>query len=378
VLYRCVCHTKFSAPTVEVLKRFQPLIARRGLFVAIGVAPILLNYFVQNGTTAALENQFSILIWFGLGLRYLYYRAFKIDALIGILLLLLFIAASAEGSRAALLTPLASLLMLYLYFSNELFVLKPWLLAGLFVLLNSLILFSDISLDIRVNAPNRASALSVEAYVDALGKPGNLVSLIDPFHESDAAKEVRYFFETTTVTDRYRIPYFSGMDSLASRFTSLPMLDAVCGVAGERFDVDWSELGSILAALLPNFGQDKDLIYSDRVTWQLGLRDWDNIGRPEMTNACELYTMTGWYGLFLIASFEFFVVLWLLAVIRRQLIFSVICVTVLPQVIVWITVTTTALSVAAYAFRLLPLTILMFWLSKTRLGRLRFERPSRT
>jgi hypothetical protein len=202
----------------------------------------------------------------------------------------------------------------------------------------------------------------MSAFVDKLFDIDTLEAVLNPPHASLSHISIAETSYLDSYNNSFTTPYYAGVDSLASRYVSLPLLDSVCGRDASPDSVNWDELLNLLIAQFPNIGQDKDLIYSDRLTWRLGLRDYGNIGRPEVTNACELYAMTGWAGLFIIAFLEFLAGLFLLEALKAQLVAPALWIAVIPQMLIWMTVSTTALASVSYLIRGIPITILSVWL----------------
>jgi hypothetical protein len=157
------------------------------------------------------------------------------------------------------------------------------------------------------------------------------------------------------------LPYFGSNESFGDRFVVLPMMDVVCGQFGEINQTRWDALLNLITASLPNVGQTKNLLYNDQLTWDLGLRDEDVIGKPMITNACELYTMSGLTGVFLVATIEFFLIFLLIASMRKQLEFYGLYVGTVAVLIIQLTASTSSLGVAANAVRGLPLLVLIIW-----------------
>jgi hypothetical protein len=191
-----------------------------------------------------------------------------------------------------------------------------------------------------------------------------ILAIVDPFYEHPSEKQVQILTFEAAGRDQYEIPFYRGSLALATRFAVLPLMDVVCGNYGNVERVSWDEVENLVLASLPNFGQQKDLWYSDRVIWDLGLRDWGNIGFPEITNSCELYTMGGWGIMFIITILEFGAIFFWYMVMRRLLEYHILVIAVAAQFVVFATVTTTALSVFGYAVRGLPVTIGLIWIAK--------------
>jgi hypothetical protein len=368
LLYKSIKKGGMRLPDAAAYFEFSGMIEKRAVFVFLGLTVLVFDAFIHSGATASLARQFTVLLWLGIGLRYMGNRILKIDGYIIALSAIFFMISSLFASRAMLLAPLASFLCIYVYQCDRvnMFPLRKWIAA--LVIINCVSLFSAIALDLRLNSGSEGKSDYISGFFDKIADPDNIISLVNPFHTSKSGQAVNDYMVLETFRDRFQIPYFSSLDSIATRFTNLPLLDVVCGIYSyDRIKLD--EIQNILLSVLPNVGQEKDLIYSDRLTWDLGLRDVDNIGRPDITNACELFTLAGWGGLYLIAFIEFFIFITFIGVLKKQLRFPILWASVLPQIVIWMTVTTTALSVVAYLIRTIPMTIFVIWLAKYYMNR---------
>ena len=157
----------------------------------------------------------------------------------------------------------------------------------------------------------------------------------------------------------------------AGRFALLAHMDIATGRLGLVDHVDWNELGLLVPSALPDFGQRKNLIYSDQVIWGLGLRPKETVARPLITVAGEFYSLGGLAVLFFASMAVFFVVFLELSILRKILGYNFIYVTASLTVIYSITFTGTALGSVLIVFRYLPillifLTLVTTWITKRR------------
>lgn len=143
--------------------------------------------------------------------------------------------------------------------------------------------------------------------------------------------------------------------SVFARLTLLAHMDVVTGRLGDIHAVKWHEIAALVPNALPNVGQQKNLIYSDDVVWDLGLRDRNSIGRPMITVAGELYTMGGLAAVFWIALVVFTLIFLLLRLIRSGTGYNPVYVGAMLSLLYAITMTGTALGAVAMVLRTLPL-----------------------
>jgi hypothetical protein len=261
----------------------------------------------------------------------------------------------------------------YLYYSHRIF--RPKLLICAYIGISAAFLFSSVSLDIRLHGGREGTSRAmVSLYMEKLFTAESLIALLNPFFDHPSTKNIRDYQAEHFGDDFFDIKYFNTSASLGQRFVVLPMMDIVCGNYPETDLVRWESLFNIVTASFPYFGQRKDLNYGDELTWELGLRAYDNVGFPMITNACELFTIGGWTGLALITIVQFFLIFIFVDILRRQLGFPILYILVASQMIIWVTISTTAITVSSTAIRGLPTTIFLIWLA----GRIanRLTRPA--
>jgi hypothetical protein len=326
-----------------------------GLLI-FGVLLQIINVATRNPTISAIASQFSTLTWLGLAFHFIRKGRFEIDLKSGLFVASFAVIAASSNGRTILILAVFFLALSWLYYADRL--LRPkFVLLALFGL-NALSLFSEIAIDLRINHAESEEGRSIGDFATALLDPGNLVTLVDPLKQSRASKNIESTAVVLNTDNLFALSYYSGYDSMISRYVALPMLDVVCGRTFLRDTVNWDALENLFISLIPNHGQEKDLIYSDRVTWEMGLREFGNIGRPEITNVCELYTMSGMLGLFIITFFEFLIGFILLNKLKKVLVMPAVWISVIPQILVWMTVATTALTTVAVTSRTIPITMI--------------------
>jgi hypothetical protein len=337
-----------------------------GLLI-LGIALQALNTALESTTLSAIASQFSALLWLGLAFHFMGKGRFAFDLKSAAFLAIVIVISARSNSRTTLVLAVFFIALSWLYYADR--VVKLRYFVAFYFGLSFLNLFSDIALDLRLNQRALGENRSVANVMAKLIDIDSLEAVLNPFHMSKSAINMQQTSYVLNINNRFVTPYYSGLDSLASRNVALPLLDSVCGRYGDVERVKWQAIGGMLLALLPNVGQEKDLIYSDRLTWDLGLRDYGNVGRPEVTNACEIYTMVGWIGLFFVTLAEFLLTFVLLEVLKRRLVAPALWIAVVPQIVVWLTVSTTALASLAAIVRGIPITIATVWLLYALTGR---------
>ncbi len=329
--------------------------------IVFGAITVALDATMANQTVTAVMANLQIFLWIGLGLHLHKNRGFKLDA-VGILIVSLFaVLAIYANNRTFMMSAFLIVGIGYLYYSRRLFNLRSVLL-GYFVI-NFLLLFSAVSLDIRISGGRESGKSMFQLYAEKLLSSESLVAVVIPFATHSSTANLHYFADETYGHD-FWLPYFGSNNSLGDRFVVLPLMDVVCGQFAEADRIRWDDLRNLVLASLPELGQTKNLLYNDQLTWDLGLRDQDVVGKPMLTNACELYTMAGWTGVFLVTTIEFFVIFLYTALLRKQLEFYVLYLATVAILIVELTVSTSSLGVAASVIRGLPLAVLAIWLVK--------------
>jgi hypothetical protein len=339
-----------------VLQRFSEV------FIVFGALAGALGVIIANPTASAITQDLQVFLWLGVGLHLRKHRGFKLD-LVGILITGLFAGlAIYANNRTLMISAMLIVALGYLYYSRRL--LNPQTIVLSYFALNFLLLFSSVTLDIRLSGGRESlnnSMLSM--YAEKLLTTESLLAVVNPFASHSSTANLRNFADASYGHD-FWLPYFGSNDSLGDRFVVLPMMDVVCGQFGEVNHTRWDALLNLVVASLPNFGQTKNLTYNDQLTWDLGLRDDDVIGKPMLTNACELYTMAGWTGVFLVTTIEFFFIFLLVAFLKKQLEFYILYLGTVAILILQLTVSTSSLGIAANVIRGLPLIVLVIWLIK--------------
>jgi hypothetical protein len=330
-------------------------------FILFGALVSAFGVIVDDPTVSAISQDLQVFLWLGVALHLQKNRGFKLD-IAGIFILSLFAGLALYANNRTLMLSATLVVGLgYLYFSRRIFNPKA-IIVGYFAV-NFLLLFSAVSLDIRLSGGRESGKSMFSQYSEKLLTSESLQAVVFPFHQHSSVANLRNFADESYGHDLW-LPYFGSNESFGDRFVVLALMDVVCGQFGEVHQTRWDALFNLVTASLPNFGQTKVLTYNDQLTWDLGLRDEDVIGKPMLTNACELYTMSGLTGVFLISTIEFFVIFLLIAFLRRQLEFYILYIGTVSILIIPLTVSTSSLGVAADVIRELPLICLVVWLVK--------------
>ncbi|MDA9543896.1 hypothetical protein ACM43_04875 [Bradyrhizobium sp. CCBAU 45321] len=176
----------------------------------------------------------------------------------------------------------------------------------------------------------------------------------------------------TTATVRSSIsPLFFGSDTgFLPRLTLLPQMDMVTGRIGEIKETNWGEVLNVINAILPSFGQDKDLVLSDRIIWQLGLRDPGTVARPMITAEAEWFYMGGIWSVFLAKLLFVYLLFLLYRYLCTKFCLRSVVIILMSQTLIYIVFTSTAISVLAVTVRspiililLLSLVVLVWQLA---------------
>jgi hypothetical protein len=328
------------------------------VFIVFGLFVTALGTLAADHTIAALVSDLQLFLWLGAALHLQKNGRFKLDAL-GILLVCLFAVLALYGnSRTLILSCFLIVGTGYFYYSHRLLNLKT-IVVG-YLAINSLLLFSAVSLDIRLNGGRESGTSMAQLYAEKLLTVESLSAVVNPFTQHSSTINLRRAADDSAGGD-FWLPYYGTGNSLGDRFVVLPMMDVVCGQYGEVSHIRWDSLFNLVAASLPSFGQDKNLLYNDQLTWDMGLRDEGVIGKPMLTNACELYTMAGWTGMFLVTTLEFFLIFLMIAFLRKQLVFYILFLGTVAVLLVQITATTSSLGTAAQVIRGFPFYWFVVW-----------------
>jgi hypothetical protein len=319
----------------------------------LGAAGILVRGMNISPFVNAISDQAQSLFWVGLALHLFARRQlYPLSADIIFALLICGAVTVMANARSFLLEILFFMGTAHLMLARKAFGWR-WLVP-VWLLISTLNTFSAITIEIRYTYP-KGSPDKTAAYVQTLTSPEALAAIFIPGRKYiGLGLSGRAEASSRTL---YNTPYFKHQSGFFERLTLLPAMDIVTGRMGEVSRVNEPAIKELFRANLP-FVSGKDLLYSDRVTWELGLRNRDVIGRPMITSAGELYTMAG-YGAVLLFGLGFSSFL----IIEYNLLVKIcgsyiVAALLFLHILLYATITSTALSCTALVFRSLPIMLL--------------------
>lgn len=334
-------------------RRGQLLQSLEKLFLCLGVIG-----FAGHVTGALSGAMIDLLVWqfyVFIGIRASRMgRDLGRDLLFWSVLALVAYVSIATNSRSVLFGFLLSVSFLILLFKKDLL---DWRLITLAVLAGPVMtVFSDVSLAVRyaraLDVP--LAPLFAEEFLDS----DKWAHALNPFAE----KEVEPIsVKTYEILSNFYSPVFGkGNSGLMERLTLMPIMD----ITTARFPewpafIDWGTTGKIVASVLPSVGQEKELIYSDRVAWDLGLRSRSvGIGRPLMTAQAELFSLGG----YVLSTLGPALCVWLINLMYHLMVrltaSRVIAIVMMSQIFIGIAFSSTLLNLVGLSTRV-PLTFLI-------------------
>lgn len=321
--------------------------------ILLGAAGILVRGMNISPFVNAMADQAQSLFWVGLTLHlFARRRLYPLSADIIFALLICGAVTVMANARSFLLEIVFFMGTAHLMLAHKAFGWRG--MVPVWLLISTLNTFSAITIEIRYTYP-KGSPDKVAAYVQTLASPEALAAIFIPGRKYiGLGLSGRAEAGSRTL---YNTPYFKHQSGFFERLTLLPAMDIVTGRVGDISRVNESAIRELFRANLP-FISDKDLLYSDRVTWELGLRNRDVIGRPMITAAGELYTMAG-YGAVLLFGLGFSSFL----IIEYNLLVKicgsyVVAALLFLHILLYATITSTALSCTALVLRSLPIMLL--------------------
>lgn len=268
------------------------------LLIAIGLIPNLLRTAIE--LPDIVFASFQLLFYVGLAIRVLVLRG-KLwnDPIILFAVGSLFILSIVTNARTTFFAIALLLGFAILCVTEKPFTARNIVIA--FIAVQFVSVFSGISLSIRGARDTGASFLLLAA--DAIFSWETLQTLFNPLHVHEAV--LRYHAESEPNYTGFYTAFYGVSSGFLSRLTVLPQMDIVSSKLSPN-QIDWNELYKVLISALPSFGQEKSLIFSDEVVWNLGLRDPNNIGRPMITAQGELFALGGYSLTFLVIFLCYF------------------------------------------------------------------------
>jgi hypothetical protein len=170
--------------------------------------------------------------------------------------------------------------------------------------------FSGILLSIRW--ARESSQSMVDLFAASFLSMDTLWKILNPFHVAAWEQGTRRLR-----TEGFHSEFLGNIGDITARLTVLPQMDIVTSRINEGWSERWGELWNTVLSALPSFGQPKELIFSDEVVWELGLRFRDSVGRPMITAEGELYAIGGYLAVFLIIPVCYLAMYWGYRLIAR-------------------------------------------------------------
>lgn len=272
--------------------------------------------------------------------------------------------ATAMNARMWILSSALFVATVVIFFAKRLVSPRSLLLVA--VALSALSVFSNASLAVRAQAYGASPSETAALYGEELLSVDTLKSLVNPFRQNSNG-----LLLAPRVNDNaFRTDFYVGKSGLWERLTLLPQLDIIAPHLGWHPPTRHGGITNLVLSALPDIGQPKDLILSDEIVWDAGLRHASVIGRPMITAAAEFYALGGWGVEFALAGTIFFIIFLELAALRRicdtTVEYSLIMIFSVSQIIF----TSTALSATTVALRGLPVAItlllLLRWTGRTQ------------
>lgn len=353
-------HNPKLAPTAGNLTIAIPKIQYWMIF--LGLSSYWVAALFPFPAILAAAGMIEVLLWIGLGMHIVQTGRPRADLTLIFVCANLVIISLATNARQYLLTLIVFAAISYLIYARRLFNIKILILG--YLLLHIMNVFSSITLDIRINGGREESRGILAVYSEKILSFDTIAALVLPFYESESAKNVSETQAERYGQDFFRSPFFGNDIGLPTRFVVLPQADIVCGQLGAVSRTNWEEIIGLVVSALPYIGIEKSLIYSDRLTWELGLRGRDNIGYPMITAACEFYSMGGFLTCYLLATLVMYGVLFWCSVLKRAFESDNLYYLIMPQVLLFVMITSTALSVTAAVIRIMPFIFVLLWFIK--------------
>ncbi|MCZ0963684.1 hypothetical protein [Paracoccus benzoatiresistens] len=218
------------------------------------------------------------------------------------------------------------------------------LVAAFVVFLPILSLYSEVTTSIRYARELDINIASV--FFDNILDADVWGKKFNPFYQDSGT------IEKINYSDFFSPVYGEGHPGLFARLTLLPILDITSSRLPEfPAFTDWGTFWKIVLSALPSFGQEKELIYADKVVWSLGLRTNGEVGYPLITVQGELFSLGG-YPVVLFASFMLY---WILNFMYRTLVkvtvSRVVAIVVMSQLIISSCFSPTLLSLTSASIR---------------------------
>ncbi|MEL7344947.1 MAG: hypothetical protein AAFN59_08805, partial [Pseudomonadota bacterium] len=304
----------------------------------IGVAGLMLQW--AGVLPTAYSESMMLFLYLAIGARIVAQGRLRLsDPLILVSVVLIAMTVVGSNSRTDLISFVIALGFVWVMIKARPFNVLALLLG--YVALRLLSAFSSVIISVR---PFREEpSVMRELFVDRFFSVETWRVLTRPGY--DHAADLLHLGTKTTHTGFFS-DFFSGAEAdMLDRLTLLPRMDIVTGRWPIDADVRWYDLWEQLFwTVLPNIGQSKNLIYSDHVVWDLGLRARDSVGRPMITAEAELYVMGGLPAVIIVIPLCFWIMNQVYRWIVRMTGLRVMAILVMSQFFINSILSTTALS----------------------------------
>lgn len=331
----------------------------------IGVAGLVLQWTGLLPT--AYSESMILFLYVAIAVRIVSAGSVRLsDPVVLVAVALILMTVGESNSRTDLISFVIA--MLFVWFMIARRPLNKWALMAGYLGYRLLSAFSSVIISVRPfrDEPQLMRQLFIERFFSV----DTWRMIYRPWSDHPADQ---LFAGTKTTQSGFFSPFFNGAEaSMLDRLTLLPRMDIVTGRLAPQSEVRWSDLfDQLFWTVLPNFGQSKNLIYSDQVVWELGLRARDNVGRPMITAEAELYVMGGLAAVAIVIGVCFWVMNLIYRWIARLTGLRSVAILVMSQFFINSILSTTALSTVLSTVRF-PLQValliaLVFWIRKTRL-----------
>lgn len=328
----------------KYLRRRSTLNTLQYPFLIVGLLGVIVgNYGLLPSAYAATIGYFLLV---AMSIRLAGGKIAQDPVLLGIFALMFYISAASSG-RTALMALLFMLGFAVLMLKEK--IISFGTLIAAYFTMRLLSIFSALLLSVRWTRGTSVS--TAELFASKFFALDTAFFLINPFYVHPVQLEAATAPENTSgfYSDFFR----AGSDSLLQRLTLLPQMDIVVSKIRDISAIRWDDLWSnIVWNVLPGiFGQDKDLLFSDQIVWELGLRDWASVGRPMITVQGELFSIGGYVCVFLVTFYLYYMMSYLYGVMARMMGGRVTAILIMSQFFVNGFVSTTLLSVAMASTR---------------------------
>lgn len=208
-------------------------------------------------------------------------------------------AAASSNERTALFGVILFLLFAALVRMQR--VVTPAKLLLVFLGLRFLAVFSAVALSVRWARDTGLDVLSL--FSSSFFSEETLWTLLNPYHVHEAER----IYVSTLAQSSFYSEFMGRSIDILARLAVLPQMDIVTRQLDPLNALYRDQFLPIVLSALPSFGQDKQLIFSDVVVWDLGLRSRMSLGRPMITAEGELFAIGSYLAVFLTIGICFYI-----------------------------------------------------------------------